>query len=185
MTCSITGGIVPTVKPTKALRHFFSKHVELRELSTQLGLAQLVDRSESLLRAVEAERMEMSPKFARALSKMTGVDPDWLMKSSVAESPIPSVDGSPLRHEIVIARIKGEIERNITKAEHNLAEAAKLNAESIAATNDPAVPMKRRMATAMSKLVEDAIFESLTRGETHLMDEITKLLARDHPNSQG
>jgi hypothetical protein len=167
------------VKPTKVLRHVFSEHVELRELSTQLGLAQLVDRSESLLRAVEAERMEMSPKFARALSKMTGVDPDWLMKSSVDASPIPSIDGSPLRHEMVIARIKGEIERNINKAERDLAEGAKLNAESTATNSDPAVPMKRRMAAAMSKLVEDALFDSLTRGETDLMDEITKLLARD------
>lgn len=169
------------MKPTKALRLFFSKHLELRELSTQLGLAQLVDRSESLLRSVEAGRMEMSPKFARALSKMTGIDPDWLMKPSVDSSPIPSVDGGPLQHGMVIARIKSETERNLNKAERDLAEAAKLNAEIADTTSHLMVPMKRRMAVAMSKLVEDALFESLTRGETQLMDEITKLLARDSP----
>lgn len=155
-------------------------------MSTQLGLAQLVDRSESLLRSVEAGRMEMSPKFARALSKMTGVDPDWLMKPSVDSSPIPSVDGSPLELGMVIARIKSETERNINNAERDLAEAAKLQAETASTATDPMVPMvpmERRMAVVMSKLVEDALFDSLTRGETQLMDEITKLLC--HRSSPG
>ena len=181
LTDGTTGGINLAVKPTQALRQFFSKHLELRAWSTQLGLAQAVDRSESLLRSVEAGRMEMSPKFARALSSRTGVAFDWLMKSTVDPSDIPAADGGQLEHEVVIARIKSEIERNLNQAERDIAAAAKLDAVSAAVTSDPAVPMKRRMAAAMAKLVEDALFESLSRGETGMMDEITKILAKEQP----
>ena len=37
----------------KALRLFLQKHPNTEEFSSQLGMAQLVDRSESLVRAIE------------------------------------------------------------------------------------------------------------------------------------
>ena len=181
LTNGNTGGINPAVKPTKALRQFLAKHPDLREWSTQFGLAQIADRSESLLRSVEAGRMEMSPKFARAISNRTGVAFDWLMKTTVDPSDISAADGGQLQYEMVIARIKGEIERNLNQAERDLAAVTKLDSASAAVTSDPVVSLKRRMAAAMAKLVEDAIFESLSRGETLLMDEITRILTRDFP----
>lgn len=96
------------MKPTQVLRLFFENHPELKHLSTQLGLAKLGDRSESLLRAVEGGRLNMSAKFARTLSDKTGVSKAWLLEKSVSGTEVPAVDGSPLRYETVIARLKGE-----------------------------------------------------------------------------
>ena len=84
-----------------------------------------------------------------------------------------------------ITRIKGAIERNLKQAESDLALAANNAAESHSPAKDPAMSMKRRMAITMGKLVEDALFESLTRGETGMVDEITRILTRDFPNEKS
>jgi len=100
------------VKPTQALRLFLKKHRDLRPHSSQLGFSNLVGRSESLVRAVEAGRLDMSARFAHEISEKIGVAREWLMEPSVTNPEIPAADGGPLRHDAVIARLKGGMARD-------------------------------------------------------------------------
>lgn len=174
------------MKPTKLLRHFFAGHPELLHLSTQRGLAQLADRSESLLRAVEGGGVKLSLKFARALSDKTGASKEWLLQESVSGTEVPDADGAPLRYETVIARIMGESAglqpakglRPELTGKTGLMDSS-LGTTPASVAGNSSAPMPRRMAVAMATFVEDALFETLSRGDTTLMDAISKLLARD------
>jgi hypothetical protein len=44
--------------------------------------------------------------------------------------------------------------------------------------------IQQQMAATMAKLVESALRESLDRGDTRLMEEITRLLARQHGDDE-
>jgi hypothetical protein len=171
------------VKPIRALRNFLDQDEELKPFSTQLGLARLIDRSESLIRAVEGRRsVQMSAKLARRISAMTGVSKKWLMADEAEGNEVPAVDGSPLRHEAVIARINEQIDRNVRIAGHGHGHdlEAKMSGRSLA--NRPTTVMNRQnrqMAALAAKLMEKVLFESLERGESRLMDEMMKLLDRD------
>ena len=174
------------VKPIKALRNFLDQDEELKPFSTQLGLARLIDRSESLIRAVEGKRgVQMSAKLARRISAMTGVSKKWLMADEAEGNEVPAVDGSPLRHEAVIARINEQIDRNVRIAGHGHDLEAKMSGRSLA--NRPTTVMNRQnrqMAALAAKLMEKVLFESLERGEARLMDEMMKLLDRDFSSGE-
>lgn len=97
----------PAAAPVKVLRRFLQKFPETEEYSSQLHLAQLVNHSESLVRAIEGGRMKMSRKFAQALSTATGVSKDWLMLPQVDTEDVPSENGRLLKMEDALARIQG------------------------------------------------------------------------------
>ena len=126
----------------------------------------MVDRSESLVRAIEGGRMEMSQKFAKALSERTGVSKSWLLLPDVEGENVPSAAGGPLNHIEVLNRITG-----------------KLHLDSSIGIGKSHINFSRIMAANMSKVVEEALQLSLDRGDTRLMEEITRLLARQHGES--
>lgn len=165
------------VRPIRVLRRFLQQHPETKEFSSQLGIAQLVDRSESLVRAIEGGRMEMSPKFARALSAMTGVSKDWLMRPDVDPEVVPAERGGSLQHNEVVARVRHQIKSNLDDAAASLAE-ARIRKESGDEAKGVAGSLQQRMAQQMAGLVQATLTETLARGDTRLMEEITRLLAR-------
>ena len=171
------------VRPIKALRLFLQKHPDTEEFSSQLGLAQLVDRSESLVRAIEGGRMETSRKFAKELSSMTGVSKDWLLLPDVDSQEVPSERGVPLQHNEVVARIQHQIHSNLDDVAA-VAQDARVRAESGETALSAGGNIQRQMAANMASLVEVALCESLTRGDTRLMEEITRLLTRQHAESE-
>lgn len=135
--------------PIKVLRNFLEQKKELRDSSTQFGLAQLVGRSESMIRAVESGRFPMSRKLAKLLSAITGASVEWLMLDDVDGKEIPSTEGGPLKHSDVLTRIHKEISMNLAKVHPKL---------------DPADSTYRQLAQAVAKLVEDEIFACLNNG---------------------
>lgn len=165
------------MRPIRVLRRFLQQHPETKEFSSQLGIAQLVDRSESLVRAIEGGRMEMSPKFARALSAMTGASKDWLLQPDVDPEEVLSESGGRLRHEEVLDRVRLQIKSNLDDVAASLA-AARIQRESGDVAKGVAGSLQQRMAEQMAGLVQAALTESLARGDTRLMEEITRLLAR-------
>ncbi len=167
------------VTPIRALRQFLQQHPDTEEFSTQQGLAQLVDRSESLVRAIEGGRMEVSRKFAKALSEATGVSRDWLMLSEISSEEVPSERGGMLRHEDVVGRIKRMIQGNLEDAATHL-RVSSASHRPKSPENIESGTIQQQMATTMAKLVENALRESLGRGDTRLMEEITRLLARQN-----
>jgi len=170
--------------PFKILRRFMKGHPDLNQASTQLGFAQLVDCSLGLIRAVELGT-KITPKLAKKVQAATGVSIPWLSKKQDPEEKIPAASGGTLTHEAVLARIGQERERYIQEAERDLLTVAKIKANSAEPSKDPSTSMRRRMASAMARLVEEALFESLNRGETRLMDDITRILARDLPAEEA
>lgn len=165
------------MKPTKLLRHFLGGHPELQHLSTQRGLAQLVYRSESLLRAVEGGGVKLSLKFARAISDKTGVSREWLMEESVSGAEVPALDGSPLRYETVIARLKGGFDQDPQPSKLDPPMASEITAESSARVIDSPMDNKLKMAAAFGDYVKWMLIERASRGETGLIADIGKLLS--------
>ena len=160
-------------------------HPELKQAWTQQGFADLVDSSKSLIRAVEQGQTKITPRLAKKVQGVTGVSIQWLSMKQDPENPIPAASGGMLTHEAVLARIGQEKERYIQEAERDLLMVSKIKANSAESAKDPSVSMKRRMASAMANLVEEALYESLNRGETRLMDDITRILARDLPAEES
>jgi hypothetical protein len=166
------------VTPTKALRIFFDQNEDLRPFATQKGFADLIGRSESMIRAMEGSRgVKMSPTLARRISTLTGVSQEWLMAPEAAGIDIPSFEGQPLGHMTVIARINGQLDRNLKLVGKNFegdpAEIAHPPSEDSRSTQN------RRLAAVTTKLMEKVLFASLERGESGLMDELMKLLDHD------
>lgn len=155
-------------------------HPDLIQASTQLGFAGLVDCSLGLIRTVELGT-KITPKLAKKVQAVTGVSIPWLSKKHDPGQPIPAASGGILTHESVIARMRQESERYLQEAERDLLIGSNVAADSNEAAKDPSTSIKRRMASLMARLVEEALFESLSRGDTRLMDEITRVLARDLP----
>lgn len=87
--------------PTQAIRKALAQTPHLKEFSTQAGFAQLVGRSESLIRAVEGKRVSMSAKLARELAPRFKVSEDWLMQEDVAETDIPVIDAEHIIETVV------------------------------------------------------------------------------------
>ncbi len=152
------------------------QHPDTEEFSTQLGLAQLVDRSESLVRAIEGGRMDVSRKFAKALSEATGVSKDWLLLPEVTSEEVPSDHGGLLRQEDVVSRIKRKIQINLADAANMGTPIGSADSKSPEHTDTGTI--QEQMVNTMAKLVQSALLESLNRGDTRLMEEITRLLAR-------
>lgn len=167
--------------PFKILRKFMRGHLNLKEASTQQGFARLVGCSKSLVRAVEQGQTKITPKLAKKVQAATGVSILWLSKMQDPEKLIPAASEGTLTHQAVITRIKKETERYMQEAERDLLDVSKIAANSSEPAYDPSPSIKRRMASSMANLVEEALFESLSRGETRLIDEITRILARDLP----
>lgn len=153
-------------------------HPELKGASSQRGFAEFVDCSPSLIRAVEQGISKITPKLVNKVHAMTGVSRSWLSALREPNQPIPAETGVTLTHEAVMARWKEEIQRNIMKAEESLMVRSKALADSSGNSQDPALSMRRQMAAAMAKLVEQALFDSMNRGDNGLMDEITRILTR-------
>jgi len=165
------------VKPTRALRQFFESHPDLRHLATQLGLAMLVGRSESLLRAVESGRLKMSSKLARALSDKIGVSKEWLLEPTVTGTEIPAVDGRPLSHETVISRISAsEQNPRLTAVDPFKTPRA---VEEPSYQTDSSKENKLRMAAALGEYVKCCLIERAERGETGLAEVVRRLFAQD------
>ena len=155
-------------------------HPELNQASTQLGFAQLVDCSIGLIRAVELGT-KITPKLAKKVQAATGVSTSWLAKRHDPDLPIPAESGGTLTHEAVLAKIEEETERHMMDAERYLMTGSKAPVDSTTPDMDSSQSRQRRMATFMAKLVEEALYESMSRGDNRLMDDITRLLARDIP----
>lgn len=163
------------VTPIKALRKFLSKHPETREFASQAGLAQLIDRSESLVRAIEARRMRVSPKFAKALSVMTGVSKDWLLQDAVDSESVPAEHGGILSHGTVVARIGQQIQRNLNTAAVAIKEFDG-KVDSGPELDGQGDRLSQVMAEQVANWVKAALADRLAKGDTRLMEEITSLL---------
>jgi transcriptional regulator with XRE-family HTH domain len=163
--------------PFKILRKFLKGHPDLRQASTQQGFAALVDCSRSLIRLVEQEQTKITEKLAKKVQAATGVPLSWLATKHDPELPVPGEDGTPLTHEAVISRIKREISQNLEEASVNLLVGSKAVIERSNSAKDPSDAIRRRMASTMAKVVEEALYLSFDRGDTRLMEEITRLLA--------
>jgi hypothetical protein len=87
------------MSPLQVLRNFFERDDVLRPMSTQSGFANLIGRSEPLIRSVEKGRLEMSPKLAKRISFATGVSEGWLAGEADPAEPIPCRDGTTLTVE--------------------------------------------------------------------------------------
>lgn len=172
---------MPQQHPFKILRRFLKGHPELKQASTQKGFAELVDCSQSLIRAVEQGQTKITPRLAKKIQAVTGVSIPWLSAMRRPDQAIPAASGGALTHEAIIAKFSEEIERNLLDAEQSLMIGPIPPADSPEASKDPSVSMKRRMASTMAKLVEEALFESLSRGDQRMMNEITRALSREFP----
>ena len=128
--------------------------------------------------------MDVSRKFAKALSEITGVSRDWLLLADVDSEDVPSERGGLLRHEEVVSRVKRQIQSNLEDAEGYLVSGRMgEGAGSTAQTEGGTI--QQQMAATIAKLVESALRESLDRGDTRLMVEITRLLARQHGGDES
>ena len=156
-------------------------HPDLQEASTQKGFADLVGCSQGLIRAVEQGQLKITPKLARKVHASTGVATVWLSKKQNPDQPVPAARGGPLTHEEILARWEEETARNIREAESELLVGTNVGMESEEAGKGHGVSMHRRMASTLAKLVEAAVLESLSRGETRVMDEINRVLSRSCP----
>ena len=171
------------VRPIKALRLFLQKHPDTEEFSSQLGLALLTDRSESLVRAIEGGRMPMSRKFAKTLSVITGVSKDWLLLEDVDPQEVLAEQGGRLSHEQVVQRVMRQSENNLNASASYL-RAAGTPVGSSGLIKGEIGDIQQQMVATMVRLVELALRESLARGDTGLMEEITRLLARPHGDTE-
>jgi len=175
----VKDGLVHPQHPFKILRKFMKGHPKLKMAATQQGFSQLVDCSQSLVRAVEQGQTKITPRLAKKIQAATGVPISWLSTLHNPKDPIPAASGGMLTHETTLATIDQEIDRNLEKAGRSLMTSSKNVADPPAIAVGPTLSPKRRIATALAKLTEEALFESLSRGETRMMDEITRILARD------
>ncbi|GAA5117573.1 hypothetical protein JIN84_17190 [Luteolibacter yonseiensis] len=140
-------------------------HPSLKEFATQRGLAELLGRSESLVCRVEIGTLEMTQNLKNDIVKMTGVSEKWLSASHETGATILAESGMPLSHADVMSKIEAEITRNHQEAAENFSKVA-------------SYPIQNRIAASWLKLVEEAVLEGLNRGDTGLMDEITKILLK-------
>jgi transcriptional regulator with XRE-family HTH domain len=169
--------------PFKILRKFLKGHPDLRQASTQAGFAELVGCSRSLIRAVEQGQAKITTKLAKQVQTVTGVSISWLSTPQAPDEPIPAAAGGELKHEAVIAMVAKEIERNLRDAERNLLLDPEAKEGVHAQDAGSQQTTWRRIAAAMGRLVEEAIFEGFTRGEDRLAGEITKTLAKTRPGA--
>ena len=167
--------------PFKILRQFLKGHPDLKQGSTQKGFAAMADCSPSLIRAVEQGQIKITPKLAKKIHACTGVSIPWLSTMHRPDQAIPAASGGVLTHESIIAKLKEEMERNLQMAEQSLMIGPIPATDSPEAAKDPSTLMKRRMASTVAKLVEEALFESLNRGDQRMINEINRVLARSFP----
>lgn len=82
-------------RPLRKLRRELAQSgvPHLKKFGTQKGFAELVGRSESLIRNVESGIIECSAGLAALISERTGVSRDWLLGKDPADE-IRSADGS-------------------------------------------------------------------------------------------
>lgn len=156
-------------------------HPDLRRAATQKGFSKWVGCSEGLIRSVEQGQAKITPKLAKRVQASTGVAAAWLSRKQDPSQPIPAARGGPLTHEEIIARWGEGMARTIRETERELLLGTNIGLESEGADKGHGVSMHRRMASALGKLVEEAVFESLGRGENHLINEITRVLSRSYP----
>lgn len=167
--------------PLKILRRFLRDHLELKEFSTQKGFAALLDCSASLIRAVEQGQTTITPKLVSKIQGATGVSVSWLSTKHKNGAPILGEDGQILTHEIMIERIRKQISENYDiAAKELLVGSAAVLSRSQDSKKSPSQGINRRMASTMGEIVEEALFIDLEKGDTHLMEQLTRLLARQH-----
>lgn len=145
----------------------------------------MIGCSQSLVRAVEQGQTKITPRLAKKIQACTGVSLPWLSTMHHPDQAIPAVRGGELTHEEVLRRFAEEIERNLQSTEHSLMIEPIPSADSPEVAKDPSALMKRRMAAVMGKLVEEALLESLNRGDQRMMNEINKVLARSYPPEEA
>lgn len=103
------------MSPIKRLRKFVAEHPELHMFGTQGGFGDLIGRSESYVRALESNG-KITDKIAKQIQDRTGVDFRWLLDPGDACSVIPAVTGGGLTHEMVLQKVRKEIDSNLKKA---------------------------------------------------------------------
>ena len=104
-------------------RHFADcESRELRRYATQRGFAELVGRSESLIRNIESELIDCSYKLADAISDATGVSAAWVMGNMDEAQPIPDRDGGNWTPEMVLALHRAGSNRGIVERLNNEAD---------------------------------------------------------------
>ena len=84
------------MSPLLALRRHLRGLPHLKGISTQAGFAEFLGRSESLVRAVESGRVEMSAKFAAGIAGKFDIPINWLTREEVEESELPPTDSDPM-----------------------------------------------------------------------------------------
>lgn len=106
-----------TSSPLRILRRHFTdcESRELRRYATQRGFAELVGRSESLIRNIESGLIECSYKLADAISDATGVSAAWVLGNMDAAQPIPDRNGGNWSPEMVLALHRAGSNRGIVE----------------------------------------------------------------------
>lgn len=86
----------------------------LERFSTASGFARLLDRSESLIRNVEAGTAKFSDYLADKIEEKTGVSAAWMLGPNARTGEILAVDGSPWNPaEFLDHYVKGGLLANI------------------------------------------------------------------------
>ena len=166
--------------PLKIIRKFLKGHPHLPDAWTQQGFARLAGCSLGLIRSVE-QGATITPKLAVKIGDATGVLIPWLSKPQDADAPIPAAIGGTLTHEIVTATMRESIERYQRIVEHTRLATERISAASSATGTMPSNPIAHRMAAAMTKVIKEALLETLLRGDTSLMDSLTNTLLSYSP----
>lgn len=128
--------------------------------------------------------MKMSHKFAKALSVATGASKDWLIQPDVESDEVPAELGGLLDHMDVVARVKRQIQSNVNDIGTSLRSARTPASAGEVGKSGPG-NIQQQMAASMASLVEAALCESLARGDTRLMNEITRALSQEFPDEEA
>jgi hypothetical protein len=157
--------------PVKILRRFLREHPGFKPFSTQPGFAKFVGCSESLIRTVELDKAKVSGKLRQMIKASTGVSGAWLSSDQRPGFPIPAEQGGHVTYELVYDKYE--------KAVHE----REMRDARIIPIQPPIPPVTaaQKLARSTAKLVEDAILESLKRGDTRLINDINMCLLQERP----
>lgn len=162
-------GTVERWSPIKRLRAFLSEHPSLKVFSSQRGFGELIDRSESYVRAMESNG-KITGLVAKQMEKKMGVCAMWLLDPDVSPDFIPSDSGDELTHEMVIGKVRAQTADNHEEARRLLGS----EPVSAAASGSRFAPMVDGLLTALRKKV----IEELEEGRKDTFDKLMEVLGK-------